>query len=348
VTDVEAGAGTGGAAAPTPATLAAALAEQRYLADRGLATALHLALSLGRPLLLEGDAGVGKTEAAKALARVLDAELVRLQCHEGIDRSQALYAWDHPRQLLHLRALEASGERPADHEDELYDRRFLLERPLLRALRLGSRGVLLVDELDRADDEFEAFLLELLSDAQVTIPEVGTIRADSPPVVLLTSNRTRELSDAIKRRCLYHWIDHPDLARETDIVRLRAPEVPEPLARRVAVAVAALRRLDLHKPPGVAETIDWARVLAAPTDATPADAVATGAADVDATDADAAGTAVAGAVVGPADATEADAGATDVDGALDPDRVADTLGVVVKDRDDLEVVRAALGEVLGR
>jgi MoxR-like ATPase len=286
-----------------PAALTAALAEHAYLADRGLATALHLALRLGRPLLLEGDAGVGKTEAAKALAAVRGAELVRLQCHEGIDRSQALYAWDHPRQLLHLRALEASGQRPAEHEAELYDERFLLARPLLRALQLGDRGVLLVDEVDRADDEFEAFLLELLSDAQVSIPELGTIRAQTPPVVLLTSNRTRELSDAVKRRCLYHWIDHPDLQRETAIVRLRAPEVPDALARRVAGAVARLRRLDLHKPPGVAETVDWARVLA-------------------------------------------DEGQVASGAESERQQVADTLGVVVKDRDDLDVVRAALDEVL--
>ena len=243
------------------ADLTAALADHAYLADRGLATALHLAMRLGRPLLLEGDAGVGKTEAAKALATTLGAELVRLQCYEGVDRSQALYAWDHPRQLLHLRALEASGERPADHEAELYRERFLLERPLLRALRLGERAVLLVDEVDRADDEFEAFLLEVLGELQVSIPEFGTVRADAPPVVILTSNRTRELSDALKRRCLYHWIDHPDVDREAEIVRVRAPEVPAVLARRVAGAVAALRELDLVKPPGVAESIDWARVL---------------------------------------------------------------------------------------
>ncbi|WP_052664634.1 AAA family ATPase [Nitriliruptor alkaliphilus] len=286
----------------TPAALTAALREHAYLADRGLATALHLALRLGRPLLLEGDAGVGKTEAAKALAAVRGAELIRLQCHEGIDRAQALYAWDHPRQLLHLRALEASGERPADHESELYDERFLLARPLLQALRLGDRAVLLVDEIDRADDEFEAFLLELLSDAQVSIPELGTIRAPSPPVVIVTSNRTRELSDAVKRRCLYHWIDHPDLERETAIVRLRAPQVPAALAARVAGLVGRLRTLDLHKPPGVAETIDWARALHG----------------------------------------EAEGG-----DAVARDRVADTLGVVVKDRDDLDVVREALDEVLG-
>jgi MoxR-like ATPase len=281
------------------AALTAALEERAYLADRGLATALHLALSLPRPLLLEGDAGVGKTEAAKVLADVLDAGLVRLQCHEGIDRSQALYAWDHPRQLLHLRALEASGERPADHEDELYSGRFLLARPLLRALQLGGRAVLLIDEIDRADDEFEAFLLELLSDFQVTVPELGTIRAEEPPVVLLTSNRTRELSDALKRRCLYHWIDHPDIDRETAIVRRRAPDVPPDVASRVVGLVARLRGLGLYKPPGIAETIDWARVVA----------------DL-------------------------------AQDPLDRDAVLDTLGVVVKDHDDLVAVREVIDDLL--
>ncbi len=280
-----------------PAAMARALEERAYLADRGLATALHLALRLGRPLLLEGDAGVGKTEAARSLAAALDAELVRLQCHEGLDRSQALYAWDHPRQLLHLRALEASGDRPADHEAELYDERFLLERPLLRALRRGGQAVLLVDEIDRADDEFEAFLLELLSDFQITIPELGTVTAPSRPVVVLTSNRTRELSDALKRRCLYHWIDHPDVDRETAIVRARAPEVPGDVAARVAELVARLRTLGLYKPPGVAESIDWATVL---SDA----------------------------------------------GELDAQQLVDTLGVVVKDHDDLVAVRNAVDDLL--
>jgi MoxR-like ATPase len=250
---------------PRPTTvdeLTAAMRGEAYLADRGLATAVLLALRLGRPLLLEGDAGVGKTEVAKVLAAILDAELIRLQCYEGIDAAQALYEWDYPRQLLHLRALEASGERPADSESELYTERFLLERPLLRALRVGSRGVLLIDEIDRADDEFEAFLLEILSDFQVSVPELGTIHADHPPVVILTSNRTRELHDALKRRCLYHWIDHPSLEREADIVAVRAPEVPTTLARRTAELVGRLRTLELYKPPGVAETIDWARVLA--------------------------------------------------------------------------------------
>jgi MoxR-like ATPase len=289
---------TGSSRPPDVASLTEALRERAYLADRGLATALQLALSLGRPLLVEGDAGVGKTELAKVLSEVLGAELVRLQCHEGLDRSQALYAWDHPRQLLHLRALEVTGQRPAEHESELYDERFLLARPLLRALRLGERAVLLVDEIDRADDEFEAFLLELLGDFQVSIPELGTIVAPEPPVVLLTSNRTRELSDALKRRCLYHWIDHPDVAHETAIVRARAPEVPAEVAARVAAVVARLRELGLYKPPGVAETIDWARVLA-----------------------------------------RADTG-------IDRDALLDSLGVVIKDHDDLIVVRAAVDELL--
>jgi len=289
--------------------LRAALEERAYLADRGLATALHLALRLGRPLLLEGDAGVGKTEAARSLAAVLEAELVRLQCHEGLDRSQALYAWDHPRQLLHLRALEASGERPADHESELYAERFLLARPLLRALRLGDRAVLLIDEIDRADDEFEAFLLELLSDFQVSIPELGTVTAASRPVVILTSNRTRELSDALKRRCLYHWIDHPSVERETAIVRVRAPEVPAEVAARTAALVAKLRDLGLYKPPGIAESIDWARVLA--------------------------------------DLDRADLDGVDLDGGdVDAERLVETLGVVIKDHDDLVAVRRAIGELI--
>ncbi|MDX1658660.1 MAG: MoxR family ATPase [Nitriliruptorales bacterium] len=244
------------------ATLQDRLREHAYLADRGLATAVHLAGRLGRPLLLEGDAGVGKTEVAKVLAQALDVELIRLQCYEGIDASQALYEWDYPRQLLHLRAVEASGRDPEDAESDLYAERFLLERPLLRAIRSEGRAVLLVDEVDRADDEFEAFLLEVLADFQVTVPELGTIRAARPPLVVLTSNRTRELHEALRRRCLYHWIDHPDIERETEIVRLRAPEVPSRLARRSAELVARLRELSLFKPPGVAETIDWARVLA--------------------------------------------------------------------------------------
>jgi MoxR-like ATPase len=239
-----------------------ALAAHDYLADLGLATAIFLALRLERPLLLEGEAGVGKTEVAKVLARWTGGELVRLQCYEGIDASQAVYEWDYSRQLLHLRAAEAGGG-PID-EDELYSERFLVRRPLLRAI--GYEGpqppVLLVDEVDRADDEFEAFLLEILSDYTVTVPELGVVRAEVPPIVVLTSNRTRDVHDALKRRCLYHWIDHPDFARELEIVRLRAPEVSETLAREVAGAVATLRDLELYKRPGVAETIDWAQALA--------------------------------------------------------------------------------------
>jgi MoxR-like ATPase len=237
-----------------------ALAEDSYLADRGLATAVYLALAMQRPLLLEGEAGVGKTEVGKTLARLTGAELIRLQCYEGIDSAQALYEWDYARQLLYARALQAGEVR--DHVAELYGPEFLIERPLLRALRAGSGAVLLIDEIDRADDEFEAFLLEVLSDFSVTVPELGTIAADEPPVVVVTSNRTRELHDALKRRCLYHWIDFPSLEREVAIVRLRAPEVPEALARSVAEAIARVRGLDVTKPPGVAEAIDWARALA--------------------------------------------------------------------------------------
>ena len=276
-----------------------ALRAQSYLADDGLATGLFLALSLERPILVEGEAGVGKTELAGALAGALRAELIRLQCYEGIDASQALYEWDYPRQLLYLRALgerEAAGERAVEG---LFERRFLVERPLLKALRAGERAVLLIDEVDRSDDEFEAFLLEVLSDFQVTVPEVGTIRAERPPKVVLTSNRTRELHDALKRRCLYHWIDYPSLEREVEIVRVRAPDVPEQLARKVAAAVAHIRGLDVVKRPGVAETIDWARAVAT-------------------------------------------LGAT----SLDPGVAADTLGWVVKERDDLERVRDSLPEAL--
>ena len=239
----------------------AALARESYLADRGLATAIFLALRMGRPLLLEGEAGVGKTEVGKTLARILEAELVRLQCHEGIDASQALYEWDYARQLLYARALQAGEVDVGARVAQLYGPEFLLERPLLRALRAGDGAVLLIDEVDRADDEFEAFLLEVLSDFQVTIPEIGTVSADVPPTVVITSNRTRELHDALKRRCLYHWIEFPDLEREVAIIRLRAPEASEPLARSVAEAVARLRGLDLVKPPGAAEAIDWAQAL---------------------------------------------------------------------------------------
>jgi MoxR-like ATPase len=241
------------------------LARFGYLADEGLATAIHLAVRLRRPLLLEGEAGAGKTEVAKTLARWSGGELLRLQCYEGIDVSQAVYEWDYARQLLHLKAAETGGpEALAAAEDELFSERFLVRRPLLRALgnRDGPPPVLLIDEIDRADDEFEAFLLEILSDFAVTVPELGTFAAEVPPVVVLTSNRTRDLHDALKRRCLYHWVDHPDIDREVAIVRLRVPEASQRLARQVAAAVGALRELDLYKPPGVAETIDWARALA--------------------------------------------------------------------------------------
>jgi MoxR-like ATPase len=275
--------------------LEAALGRHAYLADRGLATAIYLGLHLDRPLLLEGEAGVGKTEVAKALAALLGRELVRLQCYEGIDASQALYEWDYSRQLIAVRAAQL-GERAA----EVFGPEFLVERPLLRAVRAGDRAVLLIDELDRADDEFEAFLLEVLSEFAVTIPEIGRVAAARPPAVVITSNRTRELHDALKRRCLYHWIDHPSLEREVAIVRVRAPEVPELLARQVAAAVARLRELDLAKRPGVAETIDWSQALAF-------------------------------------------LGAS----RLEPAQAAATLGALVKDHEDLELVRAQLDRMLG-
>ena len=239
-----------------------ALERESYLPDRGLATAVFLALRMGRPLLLEGEPGVGKTEVAKTLARALPAQLIRLQCYEGIDAGQALYEWDYSRQLLYARALQAGEIDVSRRVAELYGPEFLLERPLLRALRAGPEAVLLIDELDRADDEFEAFLLEVLSDFSVTVPELGTITAGHPPAVVITSNRTRELHDALKRRCLFHWIDFPDLEREVAIIRLRAPAVSEELARSVALAVGRLRELDLVKPPGAAEAIDWAQALA--------------------------------------------------------------------------------------
>ena len=295
-------------AAPSPAgaaprsvpELTAALRGGDYLADRGLATAAFVALSLRRPLLREGEPGVGKTEIAKVLAAVLGRELIRLQCYEGIDTSQALYEWDYSRQLLHIRAL---GDGGAGEEvvDALFGPRFLLERPLLKAVRAGDRAVLLVDEIDRADDEFEAFLLEMLSDFQITIPEVGTITADAPPLVVLTSNRTRELHDALKRRCLYHWIDYPTADREVEIVRLREPQVPEELARKVVAAVHRLREMELAKPPGVAETLDWARTLE---------------------------------FLGEPDLT--------------PEAADLTLGSVLKERDDLELVREDLEEITTR
>ena len=247
-----------------PADLQARLAAHGYLADDGLATAAYLALRLHRPLFLEGAPGVGKTELGKTLATLLGAPLIRLQCYEGIDASQALYDWDFPRQLLHLRALEAVGGGGGVDavEAELYERRFLVARPLLAALET-TPSVLLVDEVDRADDEFEAFLLELLDDFTVTVPELGTVRAAVPPVVVITSNRTREVHDALKRRCLYHWIDHPRFDREVAIVRARQPRASRRLAEQVTAAVHSLRARDLFKPPGVAETIDWTEALVA-------------------------------------------------------------------------------------
>jgi MoxR-like ATPase len=269
-----------------------------YLADRGLATALFVALSLQRPILLEGEVGVGKTEVAKVLAAVFGRRLIRLQCYEGIDTSQALYEWDYARQMLAIRAL--SERQVADEQavDQLFGPKYLLERPLLAAVRAGDQAVLLIDEIDRADDEFEAFLLELLSDFQISIPEIGTIKAAVPPLVILTSNRTRELHDALKRRCLYHWIGYPALEREVEIVLLREPGVSAGLARKVVTAVHRLRELDLAKPPGVAETIDWARTL---------------------------------------DFLGA--------GDLTPEAATDTLGAVIKERDDLDVVRENLAEI---
>jgi MoxR-like ATPase len=275
------------------------LAEQAYIADRGLSTAVYLAMSLGRPLLLEGEPGVGKTEISKALSAAFDVELIRLQCYEGIDANQALYEWDYTRQLLYVRTLTGSEASKGEAVDDLFGSRFLIERPLLKAVRAGDRCVLLIDEVDRSDDEFEAFLLEVLSDFQVTIPELGTISAENRPLVIVTSNRTRDLHDALKRRCLYHWIDYPVLEREVQIVKARAPEIEEGLIRKVAAAVARMRRLDMAKKPGVAETIDWARAL-------------------------------------------------DFLGArtLEPKIADETLGSVVKDRDDLDMVREQLGEVV--
>jgi MoxR-like ATPase len=248
----------------SPEALATALDEYDYLADEGLSTAAYLALALRRPLFVEGDAGVGKTALAQALAGVLGAPLIRLQCYEGIDAAQALYDWDFPRQLLHLRAVEAAGSGgDADAlEHELYSRRFLIARPLLQAIETDP-CVLLVDEIDRADDEFEAFLLEVLSDFSVSIPELGTIRAQTPPLVVVTSNRTREVHDALKRRCLYHWVEHPTFDREVAIVRRRFPAANDRLVSEVARAVQQLRASDLVKPPGVAETLDWTEALLA-------------------------------------------------------------------------------------
>ncbi|HEU5418872.1 MAG TPA: MoxR family ATPase, partial [Streptosporangiaceae bacterium] len=241
----------------TVAQLTQTLRGGGYLADRGLATALFVALSLQRPILLEGEVGVGKTEVAKVLAAAFGRRLIRLQCYEGIDTHQALYEWDYARQMLHIRALSAQQAADAAAVDKLFGPAYLLERPLLAAVRAGDQAVLLIDEVDRADDEFEAFLLEVLSDFQISIPEIGTITAPSPPLVVLTSNRTRELHDALKRRCLYHWIGYPPADREVEIVLVREPGVSRELARKVVAAVNRLRELDLAKPPGVAETIDW-------------------------------------------------------------------------------------------
>jgi MoxR-like ATPase len=250
-----------------PDDVSAALTAHGYLPDEGLSTAVFLSLSLQRPLLLEGEAGVGKTELAKVLASWTGGELIRLQCYEGIDISQAVYDWDYSRQLLHLRAAEATGESAGRSSDaleaELYAERFLIRRAILKAIAhsQGPAPVLLIDEIDRADDEFEAYLLEVLSDFQVTVPELGVFRAEQPPIVILTSNRTRDVHDALKRRCLYHWVEHPDFEREVAIVRLRVADIEDRLARQVAGAVAALREMNLYKPPGVAETIDWATAL---------------------------------------------------------------------------------------
>ncbi|MBT8201221.1 MAG: MoxR family ATPase [Acidimicrobiia bacterium] len=239
-----------------------ALESQGYVSDRSLAVAVHLALEMGRPLFLEGEAGVGKTEVAKVLAAVLETPLIRLQCYEGLDVAQALYEWDYARQMLEIRLLEVREGRVSARD--IMTRDFLLARPLLQAVEAstnGHRPVLLIDELDRADEEFEAFLLELLSDFQVTIPEIGTIRAEEPPVVVITSNRTREIHDALKRRCIYHWIDYPDFEREVAILATKAPEVSSDLAHELARAMERLRGMGLFKPPGVAETLDWAAAL---------------------------------------------------------------------------------------
>jgi MoxR-like ATPase len=278
--------------------LTEALRQGGYLADRGLATALYVSLSLRRPILLEGEVGVGKTEVAKVLAAIFARKLIRLQCYEGIDTNQALYEWDYARQMLHIRALSERQLADGEAVDKLFGPKFLLERPLLEAVRSGDQAVLLIDEIDRADDEFEAFLLELLSDFQISIPEIGTIKAESPPLVVLTSNRTRELHDALKRRCMYHWIGYPTAEREVEIVLVRQPGVSEALTRKVVAAVNRLRELDLAKPPGVAETIDWVRTL---------DFL----------------------------------GAT----GLDPQVAGDTLGAVIKERDDLDLVTDNLEEI---
>ena len=242
------------------------LQQQDYIAERGLATAIFLALRLGRPLFLEGEAGVGKTEIARVLSAALDSELIRLQCYEGLDASNALYEWNYAAQMLHLRLLEASGASREEMQAGIFSRQFLQSRPLLQAVEGGADGrpsVLLIDEIDRADEEFEAFLLELLSDFQVTIPELGTIHAETTPVVVVTSNRTREVHDALKRRCLYYWIDYPSFEKELRIVRTKAPDVEPLLARQVTAFIQEMRELELFKSPGVAETLDWTAALVA-------------------------------------------------------------------------------------
>jgi len=242
-----------------------ALDGQRYVADRGLATAIYLSLALPKPLLLEGEAGVGKTEIAKALSAITQAPLIRLQCYEGLDVSHAVYEWDYSRQMLHIRLLEATGAARTAEAHDIFGPNFLIKRPLLQAIEMTEhqRPVLLIDELDRADDEFDAFLLEMLSDWQLTIPEIGTIKAKTPPIVIMTSNRTRELHDALKRRCLYHWIEYPTLEKELQIVATKVPEAPSRLARQVCQFVQGIRRHDLWKVPGIAETLDWTNALVA-------------------------------------------------------------------------------------
>ena len=242
-----------------------ALFDHHYIADRSLATTLFLSLTLDKPLLLEGEAGVGKTEVGKVLADILKTRLIRLQCYEGIDVNNAVYEWAYAKQMLHIRLLESSGSKREETEREIYSRQFLVKRPLLQAIESDGTmpPVLLIDEIDRADDEFEAFLLELLSDFQISIPEIGTIKAARPPAVIITSNRTREIHDALKRRCLYFWIDYPSVDREYEIVIARVPEVPKKLARQVSAFIGGVRRLDLYKLPGIAETLDWTRSLIA-------------------------------------------------------------------------------------
>ena len=246
--------------------LQAALSGEDYIAERGLAVAIFLALKTGKPLFLEGDAGVGKTEIAKVLAALLDTDLIRMQCYEGLDINTAVYEWNYAGQILHLRLMEAEGRTREDMESELFSQRFLLKRPLLQAIEFSRNGkapVLLIDELDRSDEEFEAFLLELLSDYQISIPELGTIKAPAPPIVVVTSNRTREIHDALKRRCLYFWIDYPHFRKELEIVQRKAPDVPPMLARQVTAFIQDMRSMELFKRPGVAETLDWTAALIA-------------------------------------------------------------------------------------